>query len=187
MVLARLSAASREEAKKLLREAGVPNLKIKLLNRAAPTDPFLNAGVFLIDQWRQIGIETEHQQANDATYNASMNDGTFDVALDFQGDSVDEPDYQLARYLSVDLSSNRARYTDREVDQLFEKQHDATDPAARYAALRQLEGRLMGQAYIVPFLWWDRIVVMSKRVHGWNMTPSHLIGQDLETVWLAPN
>jgi len=180
-------AASRAEAKKLLSEAGVPNLKIKLLNRAAPTDPFLNAGVFVIDQWRQIGVETEHQQANDATYNATMNDGTFDVALDFQGDSIDEPDYQLARYLSVDLSSNRARYTDREIDKLFEKQHDTTDPAARYAAMRELETRLMTQAYIVPFLWWDRIVVMSKRVRGWHMTPSHLIGQDLEQVWLAPN
>jgi peptide/nickel transport system substrate-binding protein len=178
--------AARAEARQLLREAGVSGLKLKLLNRSAPTDPFLNAGIFIIDQWRQIGVETEHQQANDATYNAGMNDGTFDVALDFQGDSIDEPDYQLARYLSADLSSNRARYTDREVDVLFDKQRNAPDQAARYAALRQLEFRLLDQAYIVPFLWWDRIVVMSKRVHGWHMTPSHLIGQDLETVWLAP-
>jgi peptide/nickel transport system substrate-binding protein len=88
--------------------------------------------------------------------------------------------------LSADLSSNRARYTDREVDALFDKQRNAPDQAARYAALRQLELRLLNQAYIVPFLWWDRIVVMSKRVRGWHMTPSHLIGQDLETVWLTP-
>jgi peptide/nickel transport system substrate-binding protein len=178
--------ASRAEAKRLLREAGVPNLHLKLLNRATPTDPFLNAGVFIIDQWRQIGVETEHVQVNDAVWNATMNDGTFDASLDFQGDSIDEPDYQLARYLSVDLSSNRARYTDRDIDALFEKQHAATDDTARYASLRDLETRMMTQAYIVPFLWWDRIVVMSKRVQGWHMTPSHLIGQDLADVWLAP-
>jgi peptide/nickel transport system substrate-binding protein len=38
----------------------------------------------------------------------------------------------------------------------------------------------------VPLLWWQRIVVMSAKVKGWEMSPSHLIGQDLEKVWLAP-
>jgi len=27
---------------------------------------------------------------------------------------------------------------------------------------------------------------MRSNVKGWGMTPSHLIGQDLETVWLKP-
>jgi peptide/nickel transport system substrate-binding protein len=178
--------ASRAQARQLLREAGVSNLKIKLLNRAAPVDPFLNAGVFLIDQWRQIGVETEHVQVNDSIWNATMNDGSYDVALDFQGDSVDEPDYQLARYLSVDLSSNRGRYIDREIDGLYEKQRSAPDAASRLLALRGFETRMLTEAYVVPLLWWDRIVVMSTRVHGWHMSPSHLIGQDLEGVWLAP-
>src|SRR5258708_5852428 len=178
--------ASRAEARRLLREAGVGSLKLKLLNRAAPTDPFLNAGVFIIDQWRQIGVETEHQLVNDAIYNSTMNDGSFDVALDFQGDSIDEPDYQLARYLSVELSANRARYTDRNIDALFDKQRDAADPAARAATLREFEQRLLTQAYIVPFLWWDRVVVISPRVRGWHMSPSHLIGQDLGSVAPVP-
>jgi peptide/nickel transport system substrate-binding protein len=45
---------------------------------------------------------------------------------------------------------------------------------------------MMTDAYIVPLLWWNRIVVMSAKIRGWGMSPSHLIGQDLETVWLAP-
>ena len=36
----------------------------------------------------------------------------------------------------------------------------------------------------MPLLWWQRIVVMRSNIKGWGMTPSHLIGQDLETVWL---
>jgi len=43
---------------------------------------------------------------------------------------------------------------------------------------------MLAEAYIVPLLWWNRIVVMSAKIHGWHMSPSHLIGQDLETVWL---
>jgi len=28
--------------------------------------------------------------------------------------------------------------------------------------------------------------IMSAKVKGWQMSPSHLIGQDLEQVWLEP-
>ena len=69
---------------------------------------------------------------------------------------------------------------------LFELQKDATDPAERYKLLRQFEMRMLTEAYNVPLLWWQRIVVMSAKVKGWEMSPSHLIGQDLEKVWLAP-
>src|SRR5262245_11348090 len=177
--------ASRAEARRLLAEAGVPNLKIKLTNRTI-ANLFTGGGVYVIDQWRQIGVETEHFQANDVLYNNALNEGTFDVALSFQGDSVDEPTYQLARYLSVEQSSNQGKYTDRELDRLFELQKNATDREQRYALLRQFETRMLTEAYNVPLLWWQRIVVMSAAVKGWQMSPSHLIGQDLERVWLAP-
>jgi len=177
--------ASRIEARRLLAEAGVSNLKVKLMNRTI-ANLFTGGGVYVIDQWRQIGVETEHIQANDSLYNNSMNEGTFDVALSFQGDSVDEPTYQLTRYLSVDLSSNQGKYTDRELDRLFELQKDATDAGDRYRLLRAFEMRLLTEAYNVPLLWWQRVVVMSAKVNGWEMSPSHLIGQDLEKVWLEP-
>jgi peptide/nickel transport system substrate-binding protein len=69
---------------------------------------------------------------------------------------------------------------------LFELQKDVADPKQRYALLRQFERRMLTEAYNVPLLWWQRIVVMSAKVKGWQMSPSHLIGQDLEQVWLAP-
>jgi peptide/nickel transport system substrate-binding protein len=177
--------ASRKEARRLLAEAGVPNLKVKLINRMI-SNLFTPAGIYVIDQWRQIGVETEHVQANEVLYNNSMNEGTFDVALDFQGDSVDEPTYQFARHISVDLSSNRGGYTDRALDGLFNRQKDLTDPKERYGAVRGFEYRMLTEAYTVPLLWWQRIIVMRANIKGWGMTPSHLIGQDLETVWLKP-
>jgi peptide/nickel transport system substrate-binding protein len=177
--------AARAEAKRLLAEAGVQNLKVRLVNRTV-SNLYVPGGIYVIDQWRQIGVETEHVQANETLYNNSMNEGTFDVALDFQGDSIDEPTYQFTRHLSVDISSNRGKYTDRELDKLFEQQAAATDPKERYGLLRQFETRMLTEAYTVPLLWWQRIIVMSSRIQGWGMTPSHLIGQDLETVWLKP-
>jgi len=177
--------ASRAEAKRLLADAGVPNLKVRLINRMI-SNLFTPAGIYVIDQWRQIGVEVEHVQANETLYNNSMNEGTFDVAIDFQGDSVDEPTYQFARHLSVDLSSNRGGYTDRALDELFEQQKNETDPKLRYGIVHGFEYRMLTEAYTVPLLWWQRIVVMRSNIRGWGMTPSHLIGQDLETVWLKP-
>src|SRR5205823_5165447 len=136
--------ASRAEAKRLLAAAGAPNLKVRLINRTI-SNLFTPAGIYIIDQWRQIGVETEHVQANDTLYNNSMNEGTFDVALDFQGDSVDEPTYQLARHISVDISQNRGRYADRAIDELFYAQRDETDPKTRYWAVRGFEHRMFDE------------------------------------------
>jgi peptide/nickel transport system substrate-binding protein len=60
-----------------------------------------------------------------------------------------------------------------------------TDPIERVKIVRDFEKHALTQAYTVPLLWWNRIVVTSSRRHGWSITPSHFIGQDLGEVWLA--
>jgi peptide/nickel transport system substrate-binding protein len=176
--------ASRAKARQLLKEAGVSNLKFKLHNRMI-TDPSQVAGVYLIDQWRRVGVEVEHLILNDTTWSANLSAGDFDATIDNQNDAIDEPDYQLPRYLSFDKSANRAHYTDPELDELYAKQHSTADKAERYRLLRQFETRMLTQAYTVPILWLNRIIVLRKKLRGWNMTPSPFVGQDLEKLWLA--
>jgi len=60
-----------------------------------------------------------------------------------------------------------------------------TDAAKRAEIVRAFEQRALTEAYTVPLLWWNRIVVTSSRVQGWAITPSHFIGQDLADVWLT--
>ena len=52
---------SRAEAKRLLAEAGAANLKLRLVNRNLG-EPHTPAAIYLIDQWRRIGVEAEHVQ-----------------------------------------------------------------------------------------------------------------------------
>src|SRR5262245_58552319 len=52
---------SRAQAKQLLADAGVANLKFKLINRNV-NHPFTPIGVYVIDQWRRIGVTAEHTQ-----------------------------------------------------------------------------------------------------------------------------
>jgi peptide/nickel transport system substrate-binding protein len=176
--------AAREEAKRLLKEAGVPDLKFTLFNRTL-AQPYTPAGVFLVDQWRQIGVTVEHRQFETSPYLAGMTSGNYEVAIDFTNLFMDEPSLGLAKYLSTDIApENRARVIDRELDGLYEKQLRTTDPKERIGIIRAFEKRALEQAYQVPLLWWHRTVASHKTMMGWRMSPSHNLGQDLAEVWL---
>jgi len=176
--------ASRAEAKRLLAEAGVPNLSFTLHNRNLAM-PYTPAGVFLVDQWRQIGVTVEHKQSDTAPYLATMNAGNHDVAIDFSNLFMDDSSLGLAKYLSVDRApENRSRSKDAELDKIYDDHLRERDPAKRKAMIQAFEKRLFDQAYQQPLLWWHRIVPTHKVVMGWKMSPSHNLGADLAEVWL---
>ncbi len=178
--------ASRAEARKLLAAAGVPNLAFTFTNRNVAM-PYTPVGVFLIDQWRQIGVNVKHEQLETRLYLAAQqrDNPTFDAALDFNCDFMDEPNLQLQKYLSHDRSAiNYAQQIDRKLDALFDKQSGELDKKKRYVVLREFERHALEQAYTIPTIWWHRIIVHHKVMKGWNMTPSHYVGQDLSDVWL---
>jgi peptide/nickel transport system substrate-binding protein len=176
--------ASREEAKRLLKEAGVANLSFTLTNLTL-AQPRTAAGVFLIDQWRQIGVSVEHKLVENAPFNAALGSGNFDVVIDFISDYVDEPNLLFTKFLSWDKSpSNPTRAIDRTLDDLFEKQKRMADPTERLRLVRAFESRLLNEAYTVPLLWTQRIIPTNAVVKGYQMTPSHLLGQDLAGIWL---
>src|SRR5262249_648121 len=58
---------SRDEAKKLLDQAGIKDLKFKLLNRNV-AEPYTPGAVYSIDQWRRIGVVAEHEQLETKLY-----------------------------------------------------------------------------------------------------------------------
>ena len=177
-------SAARAEAKRLLAEAGVPNLKLTLHNRNLAM-PYTPAGIFLVDQWRQIGVTVEHKQFDTAPYLAAMNSGNYEVAIDFSNLFMDEPSLGLAKYVSFKRApENRSRADDEELDRLYDAQVRERDAGKRKELIRAFERRLFEQAYQQPLLWWHRIVPTHKVVMGWQMSPSHNLGQDLGTVWL---
>jgi peptide/nickel transport system substrate-binding protein len=176
---------ARAEARRLLQEAGVTNLRFALVNRAVP-QPYTPAGVFLIDQWRQIGVEVEHRQLETSPYVQAVRSGNFDVALDFQNQVLEDPSFTLLRYISASRSpENPSKGNDPEADRLYDRITRETNDQARTQLIREFERRVITEAHQVPFLWWQRLVAMDARVNGWRMSPSHVHGQDLVDVWLA--
>ena len=178
-------AKSREEAKRLLKEAGQEGLKLRLVNRNI-ADPYTSAGIYLVDQWRQIGVTAEHVQVDVRTLTNAMRSGEFDAIIDFQGEGVDDPSIVFARNVSADISSyNPSGYIDRKIDGLYARIDSEFDPAARTALVREFERHFLSEAYQVPFLWLNRTVSMPTKLKGFVMTPSHFLNQDLGSLWLA--
>src|SRR5204862_3649909 len=120
------------------------------------------------------------QLAKSRDWQNALETGQFVAAIDFGADHFDDPTIQLARYVSRDLSpNNHARSTDRFLDALYIGQAVTTDPRERARIFREFERRALANASTVPLLWWNRTIVTSTRLKGWNMSPSHYIGQDL--------
>jgi peptide/nickel transport system substrate-binding protein len=176
--------ASRAEARRLLAEAGQQHLKIKFTNRDIPA-PYGPAADYLIESWKAIGVETTQEKLNTKTWQSALEKGNFEVAIDFVGDYFDDPTLQLTKLVSTDLSPvNYSGSTDRFLDALYVGQAVTTDPRQRSKIVRDFERHAMTEAYSVPFLWWNRILVNATSVKGWPSTPSHYIDQDLSEVWL---
>ncbi len=176
--------AARAEARKLLKEAGQENLKFVLWNRNLAM-PYTPAGIFLVDQWRQIGIEVEHKQSDTAPYIAAMQSGNFEVAIDFSNLFNDDPTLSMTKFLSAKRNPlNLSRANDEEIDKLYDQQLREADTQKRRGYIQALEKRLFEQGYQQPILWWHRIVLSHKTVMGWKMSPSHNLGADLAEVWL---
>ena len=179
--------AARKEARRLLKEAGVPEgFSFTLKNRNV-REPYEVTGVYVIDQWRQVGLNVNHVQQEEGPYFNDLRQGNYDAGIDFACDFMDEPDLQLFKFVSADKNPiNYSRYKDSVLDDLYEKQSRMTDPKERAQVLRQFEKRVLDEkAYQFHVLWWQRIVPHWAKVKGWKITPSHYVNQDLRDVWLA--
>jgi peptide/nickel transport system substrate-binding protein len=180
-------AASRAEARRLLREAGVPDgFAFTFKNRGVP-QPYEPIAIWLIDQWRQIGLNVKMETIEASAHVAVLRRGDFEVASDAQCSFIVEPDIDLQKFQSTGISDNNySRYKDPVLDDLFLRQARAMDPEERKRLLRALEKRLLDEeVHYFYTLQWHRIVPHSAKVRGWTITPAHYLNQQLDTVWLA--
>lgn len=99
---------SRSEARRLLKEAGVPEgYKFKLHNRGVD-QPYKIVGTWLIDQWRSIGLEAEQWvQPTGPFYNTLRAGGTeYEVSMDFNCQAVVNPLLDVSKFISDDRAGN---------------------------------------------------------------------------------
>jgi peptide/nickel transport system substrate-binding protein len=178
--------AARAEARRLLKEAGAEGLSFTLKNRGIPM-PYEPLAIWLIDQWRQIGLNARQEVIEAATYYTILRRGDTEVHIDFQCGYIVEPDLDLYKFVSSSKNpDNFGYYEDKVLDDLYVKQSRSLDPEERKRLVRQFEKRLLDEeAHYLMTLQWHRIIPHSAKVRGWTITPSHYLNNQLDTVWLA--
>lgn len=177
---------SRAESKRLLKEAGQENLKFTLYNRGVD-QPYKIVGTWLIDQWKQIGLTVDQKVEPTGPFYANLRKKKdFDVSLDFNCQAVVNPLLDVSKFISDDISGNNyGSFQDRELDKLFSAMNESGDVNEQRALMRKFEKRALDeQAHTMITLWWYRIIPHRSYVKGWNITPSHYLNQQLETVWI---
>lgn len=177
---------SRAEARRLLKEAGVPEgFQFTFTNRGIPM-PYEPLGVWLIDQWRRVGLNVKQEVIEAAAYFGTIRKGDAQVFMDFQCGYIVEPDLDMYKFLSTDRNpANYGRYKDPVLDQLYDQQSRETNPEKRKQIVRQFEKRVLDEeAHYLMTLQWHRIIPHSAKVKGWTITPSHYLNNTLDTVWL---
>jgi peptide/nickel transport system substrate-binding protein len=177
-----------EDAKALLAAAGVSNLAFNFHNRNIST-PYEPVAIFLINEWKKIGVTATHTVKETAAYQADLRNKNFDVGLSFNCDYFDEPDLQLAKFVSVSkvgAAFNESHYNDATLDGMIEAQSRETDPEKRKKLVWDIEKYAMGdKAWMFPVLWWYRIIPYISKVRGYRAGSNHYTTMDMANIWIA--
>jgi len=174
---------SRDEARRLLKEAGAEGLSFELLNRNVD-QPYKYVATWLIDQWSKIGLHVTQKVVPTGPWFEAMRKGDFDVVVEAPGYGIVNPLMDIQKFLPLD-AENYARYEDKQAVDLYEAMLHEADPAKQRAAMRAFETYMLDtQAHAMWVLWWHRIVPYRSYVKGFKIAPTHFINQDLARIWL---
>ncbi|MGE3944749.1 MAG: ABC transporter substrate-binding protein [Alphaproteobacteria bacterium] len=176
---------SRAEAKRLLKEAGAENLEFELLNRDVD-QPYKYVGIWLVDEWRKIGVKATQRVLPSGPYVATLRAGEFEVNVGANCHSIVNPLIDVHPYLSSSINKqNYGNYEDPKADKLLEDALHETDLDRQKQLMFQFAKHIMDtETRKLMVLWWYRIVPHRSYVKGWKISPSHYIGQDFANVWL---
>ena len=177
---------SREQARKLLAEAGHPGLAFELSNRGVD-QPYKVVGTWLVDQWSKVGMKaTQQVMPTGPFYDKLRKKRDFDVSMDFNCQSLVNPLADVSKFVGS-APNNYAQFDDKPIEDLYDRMNRTADTAEQYRLMREFEKRVLDdEATQFVTLWWYRIVPHRSYVRGWKISPSHYLNQQLDTVWLDP-
>jgi peptide/nickel transport system substrate-binding protein len=178
--------ANRAMAKKLLKEAGHPNVKVTLWNRAVD-QPYKVVGTWFIDQWRKVGAKADQKVVPSGPWYAGLRKTRdFDVAVAFNAQTVINPTIDVSKWIR-DAGNNYSNHKDDKATELYLEMLYENDPKKQFEKMRKYEMRILAdQAHFLPAFWWYKINPHRAYVKGWKIAPSHYLNQALDSVWIDP-
>jgi len=176
---------SRDEARRLLKEAGAEGLSFELVNRGVD-QPYKYVGTWLVDEWSKIGLRVTQRVLPTGPELEALRSGNFQIFLGANCHGVPNPLLDVQDYLPGSVyTGNYGQYEDQAEVDLYNKMLRETDFAKQRDLMREFEKFVVDdQAHAFWLVWWNRIIPSRSYVKGWKISPSHYLNQDLATVWL---
>ena len=177
--------ANRAEARKLLEEAGVDLSKTYIFNNRGVDQPYKVVGTWLVDQWKQVGLNFEQQvNPSAAFYDILRKTHEFDVSIDFNCQSVINPIADVSFFVPGG-SQNHSGVEDADLVALYDKLSKAATQEEQRGLMRDYEKQVLDEkATQFITLWWYKINPYRSYVKGWKIAPSHYLAQQLDQIWL---
>ena len=154
-----------EESKKLLEEAGVTDLTLKL--GYAGSDTAQSAWALLIQQeLAEVGITVELDAADSTALSAQMRDPENDYDMYFGGYIMGIDPDTFASLFESGAAYNYMFYDAPQIDELFAQGRSENDPDKRVEIYNELQRELQDLATFYPITSNNKILVVNKRIEG---------------------
>ena len=144
----------KERARRMLAEAGFgPGrpLRLEMVTRALAI--YLDFASFVIDQLRQVGVETSLKQIDTAQWHPMATRREFQIAANLTGNGADDPDASFFENYTCGSPRNYSDYCNETVTKMIEQQSQELDPVKRLRLVEQIQRKLEEDA-VRPIMGW---------------------------------
>lgn len=109
---------------------------------------------YVLDQFRQLGIDATLRQIDNAVWFGVVTRGEYDVGANVTLVSVDDPDANFYENYVCGSPRNYSQYCNPEVDRMIDEQSQTLDPATRRRLVVVIQKRLEADG-ARPILGWN--------------------------------
>ncbi|MGZ5141323.1 MAG: ABC transporter substrate-binding protein, partial [Burkholderiales bacterium] len=133
----------REEARKLMREAGYgPNKPLAIVLSTRDVARYRDVSILILDDLSKIYVKGEMKTIDTAIWTNILSKHAYTVAVRSRGQAMDDPDVAFYESYSCNSRSNVDGYCNKEMEALFEKQSAMVDQAARKRLVKEIDRKL---------------------------------------------
>ncbi len=148
-------AKQKAEARQLLTEAGYgPGHPLRIAVSTRAIAIYVDMATYVIDQFKQVGIEATLEQVESALWFAKLTRGEYELGANLTGIGPDDPDANFYENYVCGSPRNYSQYCNPEVDQMIDTQSQTLDPVKRRRLVGEIQKRLEIDG-ARPILGWD--------------------------------
>jgi peptide/nickel transport system substrate-binding protein len=133
----------REEARKLMREAGYgPDKPLTFVLSTRDVARYRDTSILILDDLSKIYVKGEMKAIDTAIWSNTLAKRNYTVAVRSRGQAMDDPDVSFYESFSCTSRNNVDGYCNKDMEALFEQQSATIDQAARKRLVKEIDKKL---------------------------------------------